>query len=154
MRGRRFYRILAIVCLAIALLMTALAAAAGLLGQTLSAAAAGLCAVVLVVPGVLFLNQAYRLHLRQTAQSHVGMLVEDRGVVDMGALGKDLNVSAEDADRILRRAVREGHVQGDFDKTSRFVAASARRCPICHAPQPSGTSGTACVECGANLSRR
>lgn len=154
MDGRPYYRILAIFCLAIACLMTALAVFAGVLGQALSAAAAGLCAVVFVVPGLLFLNQAYRLFLRRTALEHVGSVAEDRGIVDMETLGRDLNVSKEGAERILRKAVREGHARGEFDSDGRFVAATARRCAACGAPWPSvGAEGT-CPACGAPVSSR
>ncbi len=42
----------------------------------------------------------------------------------MGDLAEELAVSREDAEKILRTAVREGRVRGRFDEAGRFTAES------------------------------
>ncbi len=151
MRRRPLYRVLALVCLAIAVTMAALAAIAASLGQALSAAAAGLCAGVLVVPGLIFFNQSYRLFLRDVALAHVSSIIEREGATDAPTLAKELGIPETDAARILQKAVKEGYVKGEFGRKGRFVLASAVVCPNCGEPRPKPSAGGYCEACGTRL---
>ncbi len=108
--------------LAIATLAGVLAAAGVALQQLVSVAAASLCAVLLLIPGLYFLGYSRRLASRELALVHTAAFVRSREAVPIEDLAEELHVSREDADRILRTAVREGHVRGRFETPTRFVA--------------------------------
>jgi hypothetical protein len=150
-RRRPLYRTLAVVCLALAATMAALAAVAAAFGQALSAAAAGLCAGVLVVPGLIFFNQSYRLYLRNVALSHVSSIVERDGGTEVAALAQELGIPETDADRILQKAVKEGYARGEFDGKGRFLPAATLRCPSCARVAPTASKAEYCDACGARL---
>lgn len=131
--------------------MAVLAVLALALAQPFAAGAAALCGVVFVVPGILFLNQARRADLRDAALVHAAGLAQARGVLDAEALGKEVNVSRDDAEKILRKAIQEGHARGTLDDRGRFVATDAPRCSACQAPLPRGPGLLVCPACGAPL---
>jgi hypothetical protein len=133
--------------------MVVLAALALLLSQTLAATAAGLCAVAFFIPGVFFLNQTRRLFLRDLALTHAAQLAESKGVTDADAMAKELAVPREDAEKILRKAIVEGHVQGEIDAAGRFVSAATPRCPRCHMPLAKDETMRTCPRCGAALAQ-
>ena len=151
MRRETVWRGLTAVSLGVAVVMAVLGMLALVLSQALAAAAAGLCAVMFFVPGLFFLNYARRLAARDLALAHVAKLAEDRGVTDAEAMGKELEMPTKDAERILRKAIEEGHLAGELDAAGRFVSARAPRCPSCSAPHARNAAGSACPRCGATL---
>jgi hypothetical protein len=150
-RRRSLYRNLALVCLVLAVSMAALAAIAVVLGQALSAGAAALCAGALAVPGLIFLNQSYRLFIRNIALGHVSSMVEREGGTDVGALANELGVPEADAKRILQKAIKEGYVNGEIDGQGRFVSADSVRCPNCGKRRPKTLKAEFCDGCGARI---
>ena len=122
MNRRTLYELLATSSLAIAGVGGILAAAGAVLQQVISVAAATLCALVFVVPGLYFLAYARRLKARDLALAHAAAYATARGTLDVKDLAAELSVSGEVAAKILRTAVREGHLRGRFDERGRFVA--------------------------------
>ncbi len=151
MRRIRLYRILTLFCLWAAGAAAALMVAAFALSRLFEASAAALCAAVFFVPGLLFLRYWRRLYVRDLALAHAAKVAEEAGVTDGKALGAQLDVSEEDATRILRTAIREGQFHGERDKKGRFVAATAPRCPTCGAAVPRITKPGVCPSCGAAI---
>ncbi len=124
MRRRTGYELLSGVTLAIAGAATVVAAAGAALQQALSVAAASLCAAVFAVPGLYFLGYSRRLRSRDIALVHVAAFATEKRTFDTADLATELNVSKEDAERILRAAMREGHLHGRLDNRGRFVTDS------------------------------
>ncbi|HYM39793.1 MAG TPA: hypothetical protein VEY12_06590 [Thermoplasmata archaeon] len=149
MRQVRLYRILTAFCLWAAGAAAVLMAVALALSRVFEASAAALCAAVFFVPGLLFLRQWRRLHVRELALAHAAKLADDAGVTDGRSLAKELDVPEADATKILRTAVREGHLHGEVDASGRFVSATAPRCPACGSAVPRTALGKACPSCGA-----
>lgn len=137
--------------LAVAATMGALALVALGMSQPLAAGAAALCGLLFFVPGLFFLNETRRAYLRDAALAHAGRVAEARGVTDAEALGMELHVPRDQAEKILRKAIQEGHARGSLDDRGRFVAADAPRCPSCEAPLPREPQRPACPACGAAL---
>jgi len=119
---RTLYEVLATVSLAVAVVAGILAGAGALLQQVISVAAATLCAFVFLVPGLYFLAYARRLRSCDLALAHAAAYAITRGTFEVSDLAAELSVSGEVATRILRTAVREGHLRGGFDERGRFVA--------------------------------
>jgi hypothetical protein len=119
---RTLYELLATTSLAIAGVGGILAAAGAVLQQVISVAAATLCTLVFLVPGLYFLEYAQRLKARDLALAHTAAYATARGTLDVKDLAAELSVSGEVATKILRTAVREGHLRGRFDERGRFVA--------------------------------
>jgi len=119
---RTLYELLATTSLAIAGVGGILAGAGAVLQQVISVAAATLCALVFLVPGLYFLGYAQRLKARDLALAHAAAYATARGTLDVKDLAAELSVSGEVAAKILRTAVREGHLRGRFDERGRFVA--------------------------------
>ena len=115
------YGILATVALGIAAVAAVLAAAGAALQSNLSTAAAALCAAVFVVPGVYFLAHSRRLRARDVALAHAAAFARSRGTLRIQELAEELVVSQDVAERILRAAIREGHLTGNFEGRDRFV---------------------------------
>ena len=122
MKRQTGYELLAAVTLAIAGGLVVLAVAGAALQQTMSVAAASLCAFTFLVPGLCFLAYGRRLRARDIALVHAAAFATARGTLEVEDLASELRVSREDAEKILRTAVREGHLAGDFDERGRFVA--------------------------------
>ena len=122
MKPQALYEVLGAATLAIATAAGVLAATGVALQQFVSVAAATLCAVVFLVPGLYFLGYSRRLRSRELALAHTAAFVRSREVVPIEDLAEELQVSREVADRILRTALREGHVRGRFETPTRFVA--------------------------------
>jgi hypothetical protein len=150
-RRVRLYRILTLVCLWAAGAAAVLMVVAFALSRLFEGGAAALCAAVFFVPGLLFLRHWRRLYLRDLALAHAAKLAEDAGVTDGKALGAQLEVSEEDATKILQTAIREGQFHGERDKKGRFVAATAPRCPACGVAIPRTTKAGPCPSCGAAI---
>ena len=122
MNRRTWYELLATASLALAGVGAILAAAGAVLQQVISVAAATLCTLIFLVPGLYFLAYARRLKARDIALAHAAAYATARGTLDLNDLATELSVSGEVATRILRTAVREGHLRGRFDNRGRFVA--------------------------------
>jgi len=120
---RTWYDLLATVSLAVAGVGAIFAAAGAVLQQVISVAAATLCTLVFLVPGLYFLAYARRLNARDLALAHAAAYATARGTLDVNDLATELSVSGEVAAKILRTAVREGHLRGRFDERGRFVVA-------------------------------
>lgn len=126
MNRRTMYEVLATISLAVAGVSGVLAGAGAVLQQVISVAAAALCAFVFLIPGLYFLAYAHRLRSRDLALAHAAAYAVTRGTLEVGDLATELSVSGEVAARILRTAVREGHLRGRFDERGRFVAEPNR----------------------------
>jgi hypothetical protein len=124
-KPQALYEALGAATLAIATAAGVLAATGVALQQFVSVAAATLCAVVFLVPGLYFLGYSRRLRSRELALAHTAAFVRSREVVPIEDLAEELHVSREVADRILRTALREGHVRGRFETPTRFVGERA-----------------------------
>lgn len=123
MRSRRIrYDMLAWGALAISGIAALLAAAGVALGQGLAGAASGLCALLFVVPGLYFLGFSRSLRSRDVALAHAASFAAARKDIRIQDLAAEMHVTQEDAERILRTAVAEGHVRGQFEGHDRFVA--------------------------------
>jgi hypothetical protein len=119
---RNPYELVAIGTLAMSAIGAVLATAGAILQQALGALAASLCALVFVVPGLYFLAHARRLRARDVALAHAATFVRGHAAIRVQDLAEELRVAREDAERILRIAVREGFLRGRFEGTDRFVA--------------------------------
>ena len=122
MNRRTLYEVLATISLAVAGVSGILAGAGAVLQQVISVAAATLCAVVFLVPGLYFLAFARRLGSRDLVLAHAAAYAVTRGTLEVSDLAAELSVSDAVAARILQTAVREGHLRGRFDERGRFVA--------------------------------
>lgn len=122
MRRLTWYNVLGAATLALAAMAATLAAAAAVLRETLSISAASLCSAVFLVPGLYFLGYARHLRAREVALTHAAAFAETRRVLEVPDLAAELKISNADAEKILRTAVREGHLRGRFDPEGRFVS--------------------------------
>ena len=121
-KRQTWYELVATVALAIGGVAGILAAVGAALIQPLSAAAAALCAVVFLVPGLYILGYARGLRARDVALAHTAAFAISRGAFDLQDLASELSVSKDDAEKILQTAVQEGHLRGRFDDRGRFIA--------------------------------
>lgn len=121
MNRRTLYEVLATVSLSVACVAGILAGAGAVLQQVITVAAATLCSFVFLVPGLYFLAYARRLRTRDLALAHAASFAATRGTLEVSDLATELSVSKEEAMKILRTAVREGHLRGRFDERGRFV---------------------------------
>jgi hypothetical protein len=117
-----WYDLVATIALAVGGVAGILAAVGAALNQPLSAAAAAVCAIVFLIPGLYVLGYARGLRARDVALAHTAAFAISRGAFDVQDLASDLSVSKDDAEKILQTAVREGHLRGRFDDRGRFVA--------------------------------
>ena len=123
MKLRTGYQIVSAATLAIAGGSAILALAGAALQQTLSATAASLCAAAFLVPGLFFFRYQRRFRARDLALAHVAAIARARGTVELNGLADELHIYREDAEKVLRTAVNEGHLRGTFDARGRFIAA-------------------------------
>ena len=151
MRRLSLYRSLALLCLWAAGAATILIIIAFLLSRPFEASAAALCAVVFVVPGLLFLRYWRRLYIRDVALAHAAKVADEEGIVDARTLGRKLKVPEADAMKILTTSIREGHAKGELDERGRYVSSTTPRCPACGQPRPRVPEATRCPACGAAL---
>lgn len=121
------------------------------LSHAFEAGAAGLCAGVFVLPGLLFLREWRRLVARDLALAHVAQVADKEGVADAKTLAKRLDVPEADAAKMIQIAIREGHAKGTVDDAGRYVSAAARRCPTCGRAVPRSAAASRCPDCGAAL---
>jgi hypothetical protein len=122
---RRAYELLAAGTLAISGIAIGLAIAGTVLQQPLGVASSAVCAALFIVPGLYFLGYARRLRTRDVALAHVAAFAAGRGSIRIEDLAEELHVPPAEAERILRTAVREGHLRGRFVAPDRFVAEPA-----------------------------
>lgn len=151
MRRLTLYRGLTLVCLWAAGAAAALAVVALALSHGFEASAAGLCAAVFVVPGLLFLRHWRRLLARDLALVHVAQIADEEGVADAKTLGRRLDIPEGDAAKIIQIAIREGHAKGTVDDEGRYISARAPRCPKCGHALPHAAARGRCERCGAPL---
>lgn len=121
MKRQTWYELIATVALSVAGVAGVLAAVGAALIQPLSAAAAALCAIVFLIPGLYILGYARGLRARDVALAHTAAFALSHGAFDLQDLASELSVSKDDAEKILQTAVREGHVRGRFDERGRFL---------------------------------
>lgn len=126
MNPRSRYGALAVGTLGVSGIAAVLAVVAVALQEALGVAASALCSAVFLVPGLYFLGFARRLRARDVALAHVAQFVAGREATRLQDLAEELHVSPADAEKILRTALREGHVRGRFDGPDRFVAEGVR----------------------------
>lgn len=150
-RTRTMYTGLAAFAMAVSGAAGILAVAGLLLAQAGSAGAAALCAAVFFVPGLAFYHYARKLQLRNAALVHVAGLAREAGVIGTDRIAGVLGVRVEDAEKIVRRAIGEGHLKGKLDARRRFVAEDAPRCEACGEPVPRDAAAGACPRCGGAL---
>lgn len=148
MRRTSLYRFLTFFSLGAAATAAVLAAVALGLSHGFEASAAGFCALVFVVPGILFLRYWQRLASRDLALAHVAAVAEKAGVADARRLGKELDVPEADAAKIVKIAIQEGRLRGEVDDAGRFVATTAPRCAACGVAVPRTPGPGACPSCG------
>lgn len=148
MERNSFYRVLTFATLGTAATAGVLAGVALGLSHGFEAGAAGLCALVFAVPGLLFFRFSQRLASRDLALTHAANVAEEAGVADPEALGKALDVPPADATKIVRIAIREGRLKGEVDSAGRFVSASAPRCAACGTAIPRKLVSGPCPSCG------
>lgn len=149
MQRLALYRRLTLLCLWAAGAAAVLTAVAVVLSRLFEATAAGLCAAVFFVPGLLFLRYYRRLYVRDLALAHAGKIAEEAGVVDAKTLSRKLDVPEADATKILQLAIHEGLAKGAVDTDGGFVSATAPRCPACGKALPRASRGAPCPACGA-----
>ncbi len=150
MQRLSLYRLLTFLALGAAATAGVLAGVAFGLSHAFEAGAAALCALVFVVPGLLFFRYSQRLASRDLALVHVARVAEEAGVADAEMLAKALDVPAADATKIVRIAIREGRLQGEVDGAGRFVSANAPRCASCGTALPRKLASGPCPSCGAS----
>lgn len=121
MNRRIFYELVAAGILGMSAIGAILAAAGAILQQALGAIAASLCALVFFVPGLYVLAYARRLRTREVALAHAATFVKERSAIRVQDLADELRVRRDDAERILRTAVREGFLRGRFEGSDRFA---------------------------------
>src|SRR2546430_6065115 len=107
MNRRMWYDLLATVSLALAGVGAVLAAAGAVLQQVISVAAATLCTLIFLVPGLYFLAYARRPQARDLALPHAPRFAPARGSPDVQDLAPDRSAAAEVARRTLRTATPE-----------------------------------------------
>lgn len=122
MNRSRSYEWLAVATLLVSGIAAILAVAGAALQEELGVAASALCAAAFLVPGLSFLGYARRLRLREAALAQVARFAAGRDTIRIDELAAALGVSSADAERILRTALREGHLRGRFEGPDRFVA--------------------------------
>lgn len=149
MRRLSLYRGLTLFSLWAAGAAAVLALVALVLSRSFEASAAALCAVVFVLPGLLFLRYWRTLSARDLALVHAAKIAEELGVADAATLGKRLDITEADADKIIRIAIGEGHATGTIEEDGRYVSVSAPRCPKCGRALPRAAVPGRCDRCGA-----
>ncbi|HKW42829.1 MAG TPA: hypothetical protein VJP06_01460 [Thermoplasmata archaeon] len=132
MKRLTWYNVLGATALAVAGIAGILAGAGAFLAQGLSVAAASLCAIVFLVPGLYFLAFARRLRSREIVLAHAAAFAATRPILVVADLAAELDISNAVAEKVLRTAIREGHLQGRFDSQGRFIASKES--------EPGGTS--------------
>lgn len=122
MNRRTGYEWLSAAALGISAGGAVLAIAGAALQQALGVAAASLCAVAFLVPGLFFLAYSRRLRVRDLALAHTAGFVRTRESIRIQDLADELKVPLQDAERILRIAIQEGYLTGTFESGDRFVS--------------------------------
>ena len=125
MKRQTWYDLVAAVALAVGSVAGILAAVGAALIQPLSTAAAALCAILFLIPGLYILGYARGLRARDVALAHTATFAISRGAFDLQDLASELSVSKDDAEKILQTAVREGHLRGRFDDRGRFITEAS-----------------------------
>src|SRR5439155_17388949 len=90
--------------------------------QVLGVAAAALCAVLLLVPGLFFLAFSRRLASRDLGLAHAASFAKGREAIRIQDLADELRVPREAAMRVLQVAIQEGYLRGTFRGSETFVA--------------------------------
>jgi hypothetical protein len=121
-KRQTWYDLVATIALAVGGVAGFLAAVGAALIQPLSAAAAAVCAIAFLIPGLYILGYARGLRARDVALAHTAAFATSRGAFEVQDLASELSVSKDDAEKILQTAVREGHLRGHFDHRGRFVS--------------------------------
>lgn len=130
MNPRSRYEALAIGALCVSGLAAVLAVVGTAFQQALSAAASILCSTLFLIPGLYFLGYSRRLRARDVALAHVARFAAGRDAIRIYDLADFLRVSPADAEKLLRTAVREGHLRGRFEDPDRFVVEGGRPEPM------------------------
>ncbi|HEY5538706.1 MAG TPA: PCI domain-containing protein [Thermoplasmata archaeon] len=83
------------------------------------APAAGLCAGVAFVPGILFAWLYWGAERRDRGLAQVGALLESYGEVSVKAMAEKLGTTEDDAEQLIALSIREGHARGRIDPKDR-----------------------------------
>jgi len=119
---RVVYELLAAGTLGLSGVGVVLAVAGAAFQQVLGVAAAALCAVLLLVPGLFFLAFSRRLASRDLALAHAASFAKGREAIRIQDLADELRVPREAAMRVLQVAIQEGYLRGTFRGSETFVA--------------------------------
>ena len=115
------YELLAAGTLGLSGVGVVLAVAGAAFQQVLGVAAAALCAVLLLVPGLFFLAFSRRLASRDLALAHAASFAKGREAIRIQDLADELRVPREAAMRVLQVAIHEGYLRGTFRGSNTFV---------------------------------
>ena len=119
---RVVYELLAAGTLGLSGVGVVLAVAGAAFQQVLGVAAAALCSVLLLVPGLFFLALSRRLASRDLALAHAASFAKGREAIRIQDLADELRVPREAAMRVLQVAIQEGYLRGTFRGSETFVA--------------------------------
>src|SRR5439155_8367923 len=122
---RMLYELLAAGTLGLSGVGVVLAVAGAAFQQVLGVAAASLCAVLLLVPGLFFLAFSRRLASRDLALAHAASFAKGRDSIGIQDLADELQVPRAAALRVLQVAIQEGYLRGTFRGSDTFVAERA-----------------------------
>src|SRR3989442_10787102 len=107
-KRQTWYELVATVALAIGGVAGILAAVGAALIQPLSTAAAALCEIPFLVPGLYILGYAPGLRERDVTLPHTATFPISRHAFHLQDLASELTLSKDDAENILQKPVREG----------------------------------------------
>jgi len=88
------------------------------------APAAGLCAGIAVVPGLVFVWMYAQVQRRDRSLAQVGALMEGYGEVDAATMAEKLGRTEEEAEQLMALSIREGHARGRIDPKTRTFRKS------------------------------
>src|SRR5438046_6992916 len=113
------YELLAAGTLGLSGVGVVLAVAGAAFQQVLGVAAASLCAVLLLVPGLFFLAFSRRLASRDLALAHAASFAKGRDSIGIQDLADELQVPRAAALRVLQVAIQEGTSAGRSEGATR-----------------------------------
>ena len=103
-------------------ILSVIGAFAALSGGTTGtlAPAAGLCAGIAFVPGILFAWLYTQAERRDRGLGQVGALMEGYGEVSAATMAEKLGTTEDDAEQLMALSIREGYARGRIDVKDRM----------------------------------